>query len=63
MLCKNFSEQRFEIFFLFFLENMIWHFMQNVSLGDNLHDVSDPIFQEKIRKISSICHPLILPVA
>ena len=44
MLGKNFSRQQFEIFFLFFLENRIWHFMQIVSLGDNLHEVSDPIF-------------------
>ena len=32
------------IFFLFFLENRIWHFMQIVSLEDNLHEVSNPIF-------------------
>ena len=30
--------------FLFFLENRIGHFMQMVSLGDHLHEVSDPIF-------------------
>ena len=35
------------IFFLFFLENGISHFMQIVSLGDNLHEVSYPIFLEK----------------
>ena len=29
---------------LFFVENRIQHFMQIVSLGDNLHEVSDPIF-------------------
>ena len=29
---------------LFFLENRIWHFMQIVSLEDNVHEVSDPIF-------------------
>ena len=34
-------------FFLFFLENGIWHFMQIVSLGDNLHEVSNLIFWEK----------------
>ena len=44
MLDKNFSRKHFEIFFLFFLENRIWHFMQIVSNGDNLHEVSDPIF-------------------
>ena len=29
---------------LFFIENWTWHFMQIVSWGDNLHEVSDPIF-------------------
>ena len=36
-----------------FLENSIWHFMQIVSLADNLHEVSDPILQEK-KRISSV---------
>ena len=40
MLAKNFSKQNFQMFFLFFLKNKIWHFMQI----DNLHEVSDPIF-------------------
>ena len=31
-------------FFLLFLENRIWHSMQIVSLVENLHEVSDPIF-------------------
>ena len=31
------------IFCLFSLENRIWYFMQIVSLGDNLHEVSDSI--------------------
>ena len=35
------------IFFLFFQENKFRHFMQIVSLGDNLHEVSDPSFLEK----------------
>ena len=35
------------IFFLFFPENRIWHFMQIVSLGDNLHEMSYPVFWEK----------------
>ena len=30
--------------FLFCLENSIWHFVQGVSKGYNLHEVSDPIF-------------------
>ena len=44
MLGKNSSRWHLKIFFLFFLENRIWHFMQKDSLGDNLHEVSDPIF-------------------
>ena len=43
MLGKNFSRRHFETFFLFFLENGIRHFMPTVSLGDNLHEVSDPL--------------------
>ena len=35
------------MFFLTFLENRIWHLMQIVSSGDNLYDVSDPIFLEE----------------
>ena len=31
MLGKNFSRQHFELYFLFFLENRIWHFMLIVS--------------------------------
>ena len=31
MLGKNFNRQHFEIFFLYFLEKMIWHFVQIVS--------------------------------
>ena len=30
-LTQNFSRRHLEIFFLFFLENRIWHFMQIVS--------------------------------
>ena len=35
--------------------------MQIVSSGDNLHEMSNHVFQEKIRKIVSICHLLNLP--
>ena len=42
------ADDKLMIFFLFFfLENRIWHFMQIVSIGDNLHEVSEPIFKEK----------------
>ena len=29
------------------LETRIWHLVPIVFLGDNLHEVSDPIFEEK----------------
>ena len=45
MLGKNFSSQHFEIFFLYFLKDRIWYFMQIVSLGDNLHEALDPILK------------------
>ena len=32
------------IFFLIFPENRLWHFMQIVSLGDNLHVMSMSVF-------------------
>ena len=32
---------------LYFLENRIWHFMQIVSNGDNLHEMSNPDFWKK----------------
>ena len=32
------------IFFLFFPENKIWHFMQIVSSGDSLDEMSNPVF-------------------
>ena len=43
----NSADDKLVTFFLFFLENRIWHFMKIVSLGDNLHEVSNPIFLEK----------------
>ena len=41
------------IFFLFFPENRIWHFMQIVSNGDNLHEMSNPVFWEKKNNVST----------
>ena len=49
-------------FFFFFLENRILHFLQIVSYGDNLHEVSNPSFWEKQEKISSVCHLLNLNI-
>ena len=41
------ADDKMMLFFLFFPENRIWHFMQIVSLGDNLHEMSNPVFWEK----------------
>ena len=37
-------------FYLFFPENSLWHFKQIVSYGDNLHEISMPIFFQKNKK-------------
>ena len=46
------AENILNYFFLFFPENRFGHFVQIVSLltGDNLHEMSKPIFWKKIRK-------------
>ena len=43
MVLANSADDKLMAFFLFFLESRIWHFMQIVSLGDNLHEVSNPV--------------------
>ena len=43
ILDKISSRWHTEIFYLFFLENRIWQFMQIVSTGDNLHEMSNPV--------------------
>ena len=54
-LGKIFSRWDFEIVFLVFPENKIWHFMQIVS-GNNLHELSNPVFwKKKKEKNISIC--------
>ena len=43
-------------YFQFFPENRIWSFLQTVSIGENLYEMSNPVFwekQEKYFKISS----------
>ena len=40
----KFSRRQTDDIFVFFLENRICHFMQIVSYGDNLHEMTDPIF-------------------
>ena len=46
MLAKMFQQAAFWNIFLFCPENRFWHFMQIVSLGDNLHKIPKPIFWE-----------------
>ena len=49
-LGKIFSGRHIEIFFLIFPENRTWHFMQIVSIGDKLHEMSNLVFLEKYEK-------------
>ena len=42
-----FSRRSTRDIFVFYPENRIRHFMQIVSIGDNLHDMSNPVFWEK----------------
>ena len=44
ILRANSADEKLVIFFLFLTENRIWHFMQIVSIGDNLHEMSGPVF-------------------
>ena len=49
ILGKIFSRQHFEILFLFFPENRIRRVMQIASNGNNLHEMSNPVFWGKKR--------------
>ena len=51
----NSADNKSMIFFLFFQENRLWYFMQIVSNGDNLHEMSKPFFWKKRRKYISNC--------
>ena len=55
------ADDKLMIFFLFFPENRIWHFMQIVSLGDNLHEMSNPVFWENKKNLPKCCLLKILP--
>ena len=43
----KFSSQQIDIICLFFSEKGIWRFMQIVSSGDNLHEMSNHVSWEK----------------
>ena len=49
-LWANSADDKLVVFFLFFPENRIWHCKQIVSIGDNLHEMSNPVFWEKSEK-------------
>ena len=48
----KFNRQQFDdfFFFFFFSENKIWHFMQTVSLEDNLHEISNIVIWNNLEK-------------
>ena len=51
-----------DMFFLYIPENSFWHFMQIVSIGDNLHEISNPVSRENKKDISKCCLLKILPI-
>ena len=53
-LGNNFSRQHFEIFFLLFPENWLWHFMQIAFSKDDLHEMSKHIKQTICMKCQSL---------
>ena len=57
----NSADDKLMIFFLFFPEKRLWHFMQSVSLGYKFAwNITQPIFLEKYFEMSDgICtqHP------
>ena len=47
ILWANSEDDKLIKLFLFFQDNRVWHFMQTVSIGDNLHEISSPVFYIK----------------
>ena len=47
------SADKLVTFFLFFPENRIWHFMQIVSIGDNLHEMPNPVSLDNLLEMSN----------
>ena len=45
-----FSRRQIDDIFLISPENRIFHLMQIVSNGDNLHEISKPVFRDKYEK-------------
>ena len=51
-LWPNSADSKLVIIFLIFPENKICHFMQIVSIGDNLHEMSNLVSWGKKKNIS-----------
>ena len=49
-LSANSADNKLVIFFLFFPENRIWCFMQTVSIGDSVDEMSNWVFWKKYKK-------------
>ena len=50
ILWANSADDKLVLFFSYFTENRIWHFMQIVSNGDNLHEMLNPVFWKNKKK-------------
>ena len=46
-LRANSADDKFTTVLLLFLKIRLWNFMQIVSIGDDLHDMSNPVFCEQ----------------
>ena len=49
-LLVNLAGDKLIIVFLFFQDYRIWHFVQIVSIGENMHEMSKPVFWGNILK-------------
>ena len=54
MLGKKNWQTTFWKVFLLFEEKEIWHFMQTVSSGDSLHEMSEPTLWENMKNILNL---------
>ena len=52
------TEDILKYFFLFFPENRIWRFMQIVSNGDNLHEMSNLFSRKNKKRMPLMCRLL-----
>ena len=50
ILWANSAGDKLGKFFIFFPKHRIWHYMQIVSNGDNLHEMLNPVSGKKKKK-------------